>query len=106
MEADIKWLIGIAVGFFSTFGGVLIMAFRNLSSKISDGNRDIYARIEDDGKDVNRRIDDIKMRYVRRDDMDGHIQRLETGIKDLRGETRDQHQQVLQAISTIGNNQK
>ncbi|WIY25109.1 hypothetical protein [Parasedimentitalea psychrophila] len=93
MEADIKWLIGIAVGFFSTFGGVLILAFRNLSSKISTGNKDIYTR-----------IDDIKMRYVRRDDMDGHIQRLEAGIKELKGETRDQHKQVLQAISTIGNN--
>jgi hypothetical protein len=106
MEPDTKWLIGIAVGFFSTFGSVLILAFRNLAAKISDGNKDIYARIDDESKESNHRIDDVKMRYARRDDMDGHIQRVGADIKELKGEMRDQHQQVLQAISTIGSNQK
>ena len=36
--------------------------------------------------------------YVRRDDLDNHIQRLDDNIRDMRHEFRDSHKQVIEAI--------
>lgn len=96
MENDTKWLIGLAVGFFTSHTGVLIMAFRSLSGKISKGNGDLHDR-----------VDDVKEKYVRRDDLDGHIQRLDASMQDLQQQLRAQSQQsreqndkVLAAIAS------
>lgn len=90
-----RWLIGLIVSVFVSLGMTIIGSFRNLAGKISAGNRDIYDR-----------IDDVKERYVRRDDLDGHVSRIETNIKDLRDEQRDQHKEVMTAIATAAQDVK
>ncbi|ANH49081.1 hypothetical protein [Tritonibacter mobilis] len=88
MDADLKWVIGIAIAMATTFLTTMIAAFRNLAGRISTGNRDIH-----------KRIDDVKEKYVRRDDLDGHIQRLDGNVRDLREEMRENHRQLLEALS-------
>ena len=43
----------------------------------------------------------MKEDYVRRDDLNGHIDRIEENIKTLRKETNDSHQKLLEAILSI-----
>lgn len=88
MDADLKWVIGIAIAMATTFLTTMIATFRNLAGRISAGNRDIH-----------KRIDDVKEKYVRRDDLDGHIQRLDGNVRDLREEMRENHRQLLEALS-------
>lgn len=88
MDADLKWIIGILVTVALTLGGSIIAAFRNLAGRIATGNRELH-----------NRVDDVKDKYVRRDDLDSHIRRLDESVGEIRQEMRENHRQVLDAIS-------
>ncbi len=88
MDDDWKWFIGITVTVTAAFATTLIAAFRNLAGRITASNRALH-----------QRIDEVKDTYVRRDDLDGHILRLENSVRDLREEMREQHRQLLEAIT-------
>lgn len=95
MNDDIKWLIGVEVSAIVAFIGILFVVFRNLSSKLTSSTAELH-----------KKIDDVKEKYVRRDDLDSHIQRLDLSVndlrreqKELRDEQRTQHHQVLEAIA-------
>lgn len=88
MESDLKWVIGIAISLTVAFATAIVAAFRNLSNRISSGNRDVH-----------KRIDDVKDDYVRRDDLNGHIDRIDKNLRELRDETRQNHQQLLEALT-------
>lgn len=87
MDADLKWLIGIAVTLALALTSAIVATFRNLAARISASDRDIHAR-----------IDDVKEKYVRRDDMYGHIQRMDKMMGEIRKELRENHKQVLEAL--------
>ena len=87
MEADLKWIAGIGISLALALATTLVGAFRNLNSKISISNRELYAR-----------IDRIKEHYVRRDDLDGHLQRIDTSLHEIRDEMRHNNEKIMQAI--------
>lgn len=84
MDGDLKWVIGLAVSMVLAFGTVMIGAFRNVSAKIAG---------------LHGRVDDVKEKYVRRDDLDGHIMRIDQNVRDLRDEMRANHQELIRALS-------
>lgn len=84
MDGDLKWVIGVAVSMVLSFGGVMTGAFRNMSAKLAK---------------THERIDDVKEKYVRRDDLDGHIARIELNLRELREETRRNHNEILKALT-------
>ncbi|WP_147112066.1 hypothetical protein [Tateyamaria sp. syn59] len=88
MSEDLKWVIGIAMTITLFFGTALIGAFRNLSNKITARTAALHDR-----------IDDVKEKYVRRDDLDGHIKRLDSRVQEIRDEMRENHRQVIDAIT-------
>lgn len=88
MESDLRWVIGIGVSLTVTLVTALIAAFRNLANRISTGNRDLH-----------KRVDDVKDKYVRRDDLDGHILRIDQNVRELRDEMRENHRQLLEAVT-------
>lgn len=88
MNPDLQWALGIVAAIVSTIVTAMIATFRNLAGRISTGNREVH-----------QRIDDIKEKYVRRDDLDGHIQRLDSNVRDLREEMRENHRQVLEVLN-------
>lgn len=107
MHDDIQWLIGILATALVAFSGMLFGAFRSLSNRMSSANGMIYKKIEDRDKDILDKIAVVKEKYVRRDDLDGHIQRLDLTVNELRREQKEQrdeqraqHLQVLEAIAT------
>lgn len=87
MESDLKWVVGIAISLSVSIVMALIGGFRNLASRISTSNREIH-----------KRIDDVKEKYVRRDDLDGHLQRIDENVRDIRDEMRENHRQLLEAV--------
>jgi hypothetical protein len=87
METDLRWFIGVAVTVVLALVTTIIAAFRNLAVRISTSDREML-----------RRIDDVKEKYVRRDDLDGHITRLDQGMREIREEMRENHTQVIEAI--------
>lgn len=88
MGEEIKWVIGIGLTISISLITALIAAFRNLATRVSTGDRDLH-----------KRIDDVKDKYVRRDDLDAHIRRIEKGIDDVKDEMRENHKQVLAVLT-------
>lgn len=84
MEADLKWVIGLGVSLCVFVATTLIATFRTLSAKIAK---------------THERIDDVKDKYVRRDDLDGHLTRIDRTVHEIREEMRDNHKQVIAALS-------
>ena len=78
MGEDTKWLIGISVSMVISFIIALIGSFRSLSASIKDGDDALHERI-------NRTRDD----YVRRVDLDGNVNQLRDGMKELKDESRE-----------------
>lgn len=93
MDGDLKWVVGLAVSVVSLIIAAFVGAFRNLATRISDSS-----------KDVNGRIDDVKEKYVRRDDLNSHLQRLDAGLHDLREDMSKHNAQVLAAIASARSN--
>ena len=87
MDADLKWLMGLGNSVAMAIVTTMIAAFRNLAAGISTGQRDIHGR-----------IDQVKDDYVRRDDLDGHIQRIDQNVRELRDEMRENHRQLIAAL--------
>lgn len=84
MDSDLKWVIGLAISMVLAFGTIMIGAFRNVSAKIAG---------------LHSRVDDVKEKYVRRDDLDGHIVRIDQNVRDLRDEMRANHKEIIRALS-------
>jgi len=90
MGDDLKWIIGISASMIVSFIIALIAAFRSLSEKINAGDTQLHER-------VNRVKDD----YVRRIDLDGHVNQLREGMKELKDETRDSAKETNKRLDQV-----
>lgn len=87
MDPDLKWVIGIGVTVITFIIGLIAGSFRNLAGRITNNTAALH-----------KRIDTVKDTYVRRDDLESHLQRIDSNIRDLRQEMREGHQQVIEAV--------
>ncbi|TPN57178.1 hypothetical protein [Mesorhizobium sp. B1-1-7] len=91
--SDIAALIGIA-GTIVAIIGAIVASHRSTGDKIQKGDDALHERI-------NR----VRDEYVRRVDLDGHMARMETSVKDLRDEnregTREINRRLDQVLTTI-----
>ena len=90
MGEDIKWLIGISASMAASFIIALIASFRSLSASIKTGDDALHERI-------NRTRDD----YVRRVDLDGHINQLRDGMKELKEESRESAKETNKRLDQV-----
>lgn len=90
MGEDTKWLIGISVSMIISFIIALIGSFRSLSASIKDGDDALHERI-------NRTRDE----YVRRVDLDGHVNQLRDGMKELKDETREGTRETNKRLNQV-----
>lgn len=90
MGEDTKWLIGISVSMVISFIVALIGSFRSLSASIKDGDDALHERI-------NRTRDE----YVRRVDLDGHVNQLRDGMKELKDETREGTRETNKRLNQV-----
>lgn len=91
--ADIATLIGIA-GTLASIIAAIVASHRSTGDKIQKGDDALHERI-------NR----VRDEYVRRVDLDGHMARMETNVKELREEgregTREINRRLDQVLTTL-----
>lgn len=90
----IKWLIGI----FVTAAGFCIAGFRNLSQRISLGDRFLQEKIEKVKEDYVRRVDLLCML----EDINRHLDLLRSEFVDLK-KYNETHNELLKDILTSVN---
>lgn len=90
MSEDLRWAIGLIVTVGVFLVGTIIATFRHLAGRISNGDAELHAR-----------INKVREDYVRRADLDGHIQRLDRNVDDLREEIRQSRTETNQRLDTL-----
>lgn len=83
MDNDLRWVIGLFVTIALALAGSIIGTFRHISAKIGA---------------LHTRVDEVKEKYVRRDDLDGHLTRMDKAVYELREEMRDNHRQIVDLL--------
>lgn len=89
MEGDLKWLAGILIGVVGLIGG-FITRDRQMAKTIREGDEQLH-----------QRINGVKDEYVRKDDLDQTVQRLETGMKEMRDEIRHNNSETTKRLDKI-----
>tara|TARA_Y100001973_G_scaffold106643_1_gene186059 strand:- start:7970 stop:8257 length:288 start_codon:yes stop_codon:yes gene_type:complete len=94
MNSGIEWLIGIIIAAISLIGGIIVRD-RQVMRAINEGDEKLHQRIN--------RVSDT---YVRRDDLNGHIQSIENTVNQMREEQRETNRRIdaLLAAMTKANN--
>ncbi len=94
MSSGIEWLIGIVIAAVSLIGGIIVRD-RQVMRAINEGDEKLHQRIN--------RVSDT---YVRRDDLNGHIQSIENTVNQMREEQRETNRRIdaLLAAMTKANN--
>ncbi len=86
---DVYALVG-AFGTLVAIIGAFLLSHRYTSDKIQTGDNALHERI-------NRFRDE----YVRRDDLDGHLARVEGSVKDLREESREGTREINRRLDQV-----
>ncbi|MDG4894611.1 hypothetical protein P9272_13620 [Mesorhizobium sp. WSM4976] len=94
MDGEVIALIGVA-GTIVAIVSAIVASHRSTSDKIQKGDEQLHDRI-------NR----VRDEYVRRVDLDTHMARIETNVKELREEnregTRDINRRLDQILTSVG----
>nr|WP_321482346.1 hypothetical protein [uncultured Cohaesibacter sp.] len=78
MSDEVQWLVGVVLAIVAMVGGFIVRD-RQTAKQIKDGDDRLHDRI-------NRVRDD----YVRRDDLQSHMTRLDDNIKEMRQEMKEE----------------
>lgn len=89
MSNDLQWIVGAAFALVGLIGGV-IARDRQLSKMITEGDDKLHER-------VNR----VRDEFVRRDDLDNHIHRLDKSIDQLSKDIRDQSAETTKRLDAL-----
>ena len=85
MEDDLKWAIGIIVTVTVFIGGVLVGAFWKVVGMIKEER----TKSSENTKELHARIDRVRDETVKKSDLDAHIMRLGSDIRDMRKEQQE-----------------
>lgn len=89
MPVELTSLIAIG-GFLVALVGGVITRDRYMASQIQRGDSRLHER-----------IDRIREDYVKREDLDGHIERLEKGVRDVREDLKEHSRETNRRLDTI-----
>lgn len=94
---ELQWLIGTAVTVILAIAGIAIAAFRATASKIDD----VAGEIKTGDAALHERINRVRDEYVKRVDLDGHMERMEETVKELRAETREGTREINRRLDQV-----
>lgn len=89
MGEDLKWLIGMLLAFSTAVGG-LIARDRQVMKAIKDGDEKLHER-----------INKAQTEYVRREDLNRHIQSIESNVRSMREEQRETNRRIDAVLSEL-----
>jgi peptidoglycan hydrolase CwlO-like protein len=86
---EIQWLIGAIIALVSMIGGIIVRD-RQIMKEISEGD-----------KELQDRITKVQSEYVRRDDLNGHIQSIENSVNQMREEQRQTNHRIDSLLTLL-----
>lgn len=104
MVVEISVLIGLCGIAVVVIGGV-IARDRQITNMIHKNHEELNAAIGDGDEKLHERInrtrDDMSNLYVKRTDLDGHLQRIEKSVTDMRQEMREERRDTNSRLDAV-----
>lgn len=89
MESEAPGLITLVLGILALIGSMLVRD-RQIQRMISEGDEKLHIRLN--------RAQDV---FVRRDDLNGHIQSIENTVNQMREEQRETNRRIDQLLAAL-----
>lgn len=89
MSNEFQWLIGTLIGLGALIGGIIVRD-RQVMKAINDGDEKLHDRITK-----------VQSEYVRRDDLNGHIQSIENSVNQMREEQRETNRRIDMLLTSL-----
>ena len=98
MDAEtIRWLIGLAVTLTLGWGSILwAIAKRHL-----DAMKALHDEIDAKHNRLSGELRQVRDEYVKRSELDGHIQRLGSDVRELRNEVRQSNEATTARLDAL-----
>ena len=87
----IQWVIGFAIAAVSMIGGIIIR------------DRQVIRMINEGDEKLHQRVNKVEHDYVRRDDLNGHIQTIENTVNQMREEQRETNRRIDSVLTVLSN---
>lgn len=89
MGNELQWLIGTLIGVVGLIGGLIAR------------DRQVHKTIAEGDEKLSNRITRVQEQYVRRDDLNGHIQTIENSVNQMREEQRETNRRIDAVLTTL-----
>jgi len=93
-DSEVRWLLGILIAGAASVGGI-IMRDRHVLKSISEGDEKLHVR-----------INTFEKSFVRRADLNGHMQTIENMVNQMREEQRETNQRIDRVLQLMIKNSK
>ena len=90
----IQWIVATGISIAVLVGG-MIMRDRQVMKAIAEGDAELH-----------HRINEVKDSYVRRDDLNGHMNTIEESVKAMRVEQRATNSRIDNLLGVISGTSK
>lgn len=97
MNDDIQWLLGIAITVTMAWLSILVGTFWKVVAMI----RKVEEDLAKDNKELHSRINRLAQSSVNRDDLDRHLTRLSTEMRDMREEQRQSSKDMNERLDSL-----
>lgn len=94
MSSEAWQILGFAVAAVTMIGGLIIR------------DRQIFAEIKKGEAELHERINNVQEKYVRRDDLNGHIESMQHAISEVRNEQRGTNTRIDALLIAMSNKDK
>ncbi len=88
-EDALRWLVGLSVTVILSIAGIAIGAFRAMSAKLDGAVEAIEKTMRSEDAQLHSRINEVKDKYVRRDDFDKHMDRMDRRLDEIRSDQKE-----------------
>lgn len=89
MSEGIEWVVTTAIALVALIGGIVVRD-RQVHKAISEGDAKLYDRIAE-----------VERSYVRRDDLNGHIEAIQNSVREMREEQRNTTKRIDELLTTL-----
>lgn len=89
MNGELQWFIGALIALIGVIGGIIVRD-RQVMNAINSGDEKLHDRITK-----------VQSEYVRRDDLNGHIQSIENSVNQMREEQRETNRRIDMLLTSL-----
>lgn len=101
MDEVLRWFYNLVAVVLMAVIGWLVKEMRALAANLTAEAAGLRTAITVGDNALHERVNKVRDEYVRRDDLDGHLQRIDGNVNELRREIADGQREMTKRLDAI-----